>query len=140
MEQLILRPADSGDLAFILNSWLRSNRNSTFAKRVPNAMYFEEHHRVVTSLLARGEVVIAANREDPGQIIGWACFEEGAVPILHYVYVKQAFRGLGIARHMLSPVQKGAFVYTHEPDASKKLFAQGIYSPYLMFKRLGETA
>lgn len=57
----------------------------------------------VTRALARSQVVVACNPEEPGQIFGWICFERsGLGTVIHYVYTKHVFRRMGVATALFS--------------------------------------
>jgi len=49
-------------------------------------------------------VVVVCDPEEPSVVWGFVVFEEG---VLHYLYVKQAFRGLGIARALAAEALRG---------------------------------
>lgn len=87
-------------LSFIYSSWLKSFRiYSRWAKAVPAQIYFGNHKRVVQKLLEDSGVLIACNPECPDQIFGYAVYQPtaGGVAVLHYLYVKQPYRKMGIA-------------------------------------------
>lgn len=101
----IYRPASQGDRAFVWTSWLRSFSGSPYAGPIPMGAYWKAYERALLEVLGRSTVTVtvAANESDPGQIFGFAVTEAGcALPTLHYVYTKQAFRRLGVARSLLS--------------------------------------
>lgn len=139
-EQLVVkvRPALEADAAFIFNSWLKSFRDKGLAKPVCNEVYFSEQHKLVEKLLKRCTTVIACNPTDPASIYGWACFErvEGTF-VLHYAYVKQPFRGLGLAKEILAEAKhdwQTAGLFTHWTTSALKLHQKHnlIYHPYIL--------
>lgn len=134
---ILLRPANSEDVGFIFNAWLKNFRNSEFANDMPNEIFFSEHHKVIERLLQQYDVVIAANQEDPSQIYGFICagYTEG-VFTLHYVYVKHTFRKMGIAEALLNSFNHDpdcAAIYTHKSRSAKHLAKKYnfIYHPYV---------
>lgn len=130
------RPAEKPDLAFIFSSWLKSFRESEFAKGIPTSLYYREHHRLIERLLERAQVLVACNPESPSQIYGWICFERSRARVIHYVYVKQPFRELGIAKRLLEAALAGeeGFFYTHLGITDGKLKERAVYSPYLLLE------
>ena len=134
-----LRLAEEGDIGFIFNSWLKSYRSSLFAKPISNTVFFAEHHKVIEKLAKTSQILLACNKEDPNQIYGYACAErvEG-VFVLHYIYVKQSFRRLGIGKLLLDSFDHNfddeSAVYTHHTKIAEKLAAKYhlIYHPYLL--------
>ena len=98
-----LRPQRPEDRDFLLSSWLRS-----CAKSMPSEFrdaYYTSQHRVVSALIDTRAIVVACASDDENQIIGWACGETtGGRSVLHWCYVKSAFRGHGVARALVSDV------------------------------------
>lgn len=124
----IQRPHDD---AFILDSWLRSYYgNSDFAECISNAVFFNKHKALANKLLDRGHARLAVDAEAPEIILGYIVFEQGVV---HYLYVKKAFQGFGIAKTLL--MENGFFegtIITHLTHAGRKLQLRCgfVYSPY----------
>lgn len=141
-----------GDLPFIANSWVRHYAHSSTAKMIDPTIYFEEQSRLIDRLAQRSRFVIAANRHDPRQIFGWLCGERVTVdadrwaalmmPVVHYLYVKDAYRGFGIGRRLVAEFTGGApLVFTHaggRGDMRKLLSkiapAGATFNPYLAWR------
>lgn len=103
----VIRAARSDDEPFIRNSWLKSLRNVQPYKDVPNAIYYVKQNKVLDAIFKDSYVLVAADPEDDSCIWGWVCFGQTPlgseqVPVLHYVYVKNALRGFGVARELLN--------------------------------------
>lgn len=133
-----LRRAQEKDISFIFNSWLKSYRNSLFAKSISNTIYFSEHHKIIEKLAKTSEIIIACNPDDPDQIYGYICAEKiDDIFTIHYIYVKQPFRKLGLANFMLSAfdVDMGEpSIHTHQTKTAELLAAKynTVYHPYLL--------
>ena len=59
---------------------------------------------VIDSMMATGMVLVARPTEsDTDMVLGWACTNKMAEgkDVLHYVYVRDTHRGLGIAKQLL---------------------------------------
>jgi hypothetical protein len=133
-----VRKAGEGDAHFILNSWLKSFRNSHFAKSINSTVYFNEHHKVVRRLIKRSTILIACNPEDHNQIYGYLVLEKvDGVLTLHFAYTKQVFRKLGIQRQLLALVnhdfQNDSALYSHDTKMGRELAAKFnlVYHPYV---------
>ncbi len=131
-----LRPAADADAGFVLNSWLKSYRASMTV--VPSSQYFSRfgHRGLVMDLMGRQPIVVASWDEDPAVIVGWSCGEPSK--LLHYVYVKQAFRRQGIGTRLVAALDlagEGPLRCTHGTDAFIMGPAKGrtirIVDPYL---------
>lgn len=150
-----IRPMRDSDLNFVRSSWLKSYRRTV--PDVLNDVYFRLHWEVAMGLLDRPGVrsLVACSSADDDQLIGWACGEPGAGgkgrALAHYCYVKHTFRGMGIARQLVSEVLSGGtsrdVTATHVPleDMRKRLEGMGwIFRPqfafYLAMERDPEAA
>lgn len=119
MSAISIRPATSEDLPYIVTTWVRSFRESPYAGLVPNHLYYSVYEATVTDILARGAtLLVACSTDDPDYIVGFACWEH--VPgrfhsrhIVHYVFVREKFRRLGIARRLMAKLEdRRAPLYT----------------------------
>lgn len=135
-----IRPANEEDIAFIFNSWLKSYRNSLFARDVPPPVYFAEHHKVLETLVKTNTVLIACNPEESNQIYGYMVGGQlEGVFVLHYAYVKHPYRGLGVGKLLLKAFNHDrniAGFHTHSTRIGRDIAIRYnlIYSPYLGFK------
>jgi len=122
-----IRAATQEDRPLIYATWLRSYKHgAAFPRHIPDETFFEAHHNVVEALLDRSTVLVAHPPDDPEVILGWSVVEtllpeadEPSPIVVHYVYVKPAFRRAGVARRLLAQVGRaaadGAAVwYSHE--------------------------
>ncbi len=100
MFKVKLREAESGDRNFILNSWLKSYRNSDMAKKISNDVYYHFHAKLIEEYLSQSTVVMAVNPLNPIQIFGYAVVDREDNTI-HYVYTKHTYRKLGVAKKLL---------------------------------------
>ena len=103
-----IRPARPEDAAFIFGSWLENFwRESPWAARLTARTFFGPpppappggHRAVVVAVLARARVLVACDLADPDEIVGYFVFEPG---VAHWLYVKKALRGFGVARALLA--------------------------------------
>ncbi len=108
--------------AFVLSCWLESYRprgcrvhGLDVADKRDRSIYYRTHHPELTRLLRSSTLALAAVDEDPDVYLGWAL----GMPdrgILHYVFVKSAARGSGIADALVRSVAgERPLVHTFEP-------------------------
>ena len=93
----MIRPWHKEDRAFVANSWLRSFSYSHWAGFLDTEAYWREYTPLVDRLLDTPgvRVDVFCNPEDQDQIMAWVCWEpapDHGPPILHYLFVKAAFR------------------------------------------------
>lgn len=103
IEGIIIRLGCDKDLDFIYHSWLHSYRNSYFVqhkkKITPKEKYTfqDEHRKVITALLSKSHVHVLHLEDNHDDLVGYAVFEETKDGLLlHYMYLKNVFRRLGI--------------------------------------------
>jgi len=135
---LAIRPYDKViDEDFLFTTFLKSYRNSSFARAIPTPIYFYCQRKRIERLIENKnvEILIATDPENTDVIYGYAIIESGC--ILHYVFVKNNFRMLGIASKLLANLPS-AVQYTHKaPDINLERLLQEdtsllewIYNPY----------
>jgi len=133
-----LRPAGQEDVNLIFNSWLKSYRSSYATKNITSTFYFSEHHKVIERILKVGKTIIACNDEDPSQVYGYVVGDEvDGIFVLHYLYVKHSFRGLGIGKVLFNSFDHDptvAALYTHHTHSAHRLAAKYnmLHHPYIL--------
>lgn len=150
-----VRRMEAADKNFILNSWLKSYRNSPAVDRMENPSYFHEQSKVINDLLDNCPVLVASDPKDPSNIFGYLVYQfiEGTF-VLHYIYVKQVFRNKGVGKYLIAKaghqVGEAVAIYTHHTKAALKIaykfrfilnpFILGYFKFYLNRERQDETA
>lgn len=107
----------AGDRAFIVSSWLRGfHKAGDWPRRLgtprcphdpmpcgccrfTHRRFFDEHGLVVEDLVTRAQVLVACNPARDYQILGYIVFEPGMLQVLHWVFVKKAYRWDADAEH-----------------------------------------
>lgn len=124
---LAFRDAEEADLPLVIGSWLSSFRCAHAAGMISMGDWHDVMTRQIERVIARPDchVIVAYNPDEDDKRLdlhGWLCFErhyqvmqrvhdargrwveqlvETDTPLIHYCFVKQAFRRLGIARALL---------------------------------------
>lgn len=124
------RRATSDDLRFVRDSWFESYRRGGFAPEIGFDLFSEGHRHVIDCLTVDATVRVAYALNAPDEIVGWVCHGKDVV---HYVYVKSAYRKLGIAEAL---VNTGFKFYSHQTRAGIQLAKKyGFrYNPYFTMK------
>ena len=112
-QQVKIREMLPNDEAFIFHSWLTGFRGSDFTEGVRKSTYFPRHHKVIEDILERSEVRVACNLNDEDHVYGYMVWEG---EILHWIYVKAPFRGLGIGQMLFEPLKGSRLYVTHLPQ------------------------
>jgi hypothetical protein len=139
------------DKNFICATWLNSYfTSSRFAKRITHRIFKDYHSEVIERILTnpKTEVLIASSIDDPDTIFGYLVFQKYKTPILHYVYVKHAFKKMGIAAELIQKADVGFpnIIVTHwtfdledvldkyptHPEMWESRYPEISYIPYLV--------
>jgi GNAT superfamily N-acetyltransferase len=103
--QLLLRDKLPADDNFILSSWVQSYRHNPLFGAMPVDLYFSRYRKHALNILERSYAHVAADPTDPNVVFGYCIYRFiGDVPVVSYIYVKQAFRRFGIATILLNKV------------------------------------
>ena len=107
-----VRPAQESDRGFIFSTWMNAlyygNRWRKDSEKVPGApidlygemdekLFFQCYRQVIDKILSKKttSAVIACLSDDADSILGYAITEP---EVLHFVFVKEAWRRIGIAK------------------------------------------
>ena len=99
--EFVIRPMRRDDEPFVYRAWLEGYWPHSGAPLIMSkSEWLPRWHRVIEHLLdtPEGGALVAHIEGKPEQLLGFASSGHGC---LHWCYVKQAFRGLGIARELL---------------------------------------
>lgn len=129
---MIFDSPTADEFKFIFDSWANSFRKSPWAGCIPNHLYDQVSRECARSILDRGARVIAAVTPIEGQeeqfpavrrVMGYSVSEPGR-NVLHFLYVKDKFRGMGIGRRILEQTcAAGEWTYTFRTRACTKFLA-----------------
>lgn len=98
-----IRPARPEDAPLILGTWLEQwFRESYWAHRVRAREFFAGHRPLIVSILEHAQVLAACDATDADSDAGYIVFEAGPRRVLDFIYVKKAFRGMGVGRALLA--------------------------------------
>jgi predicted GNAT family acetyltransferase len=139
--EIAIREYQPADESFVFSSWLNSyQKNSPATEAISKYVFFKFHHPILTRILKREttEVTIACLKDDPEVVIGYLAIEKLETPpaIIHFCYVKSAFRRMGIARKLMesSDLNPNECHYTHHTHPVdwwiSRMFPKLSYNPY----------
>lgn len=131
-------PASETEKGFVYSTWLKNYKfSSYFAKRIKHAVFYKGHHQIVTHILEKPEVktFVANPKNDPDTILGFLTCETGEKPVVHFVFVKDAFRKMGVATALMrhAEIDPSNLTFTHwtlPVDELIRKFPEMIYDPY----------
>lgn len=114
------------ELPLVYDSWARSYRKSPYAGCVPNHLWDQVSRTSISEILNRGARVVVmvtpVEGSDDRRVIGYSV-SEPAKQILHWLYVKDDYRGNGFGRELLRETIRAfdprkPWTYTHRTKAS----------------------
>lgn len=144
MKKYIIRDAVPADISFIYSSWLDCYKHDSYlGKTTTNTIFFENYREIIDNILGREDssVLVACSVEDETTIVGYSVTESDS--ILHFAYVKEAFRELGIATDLLTEaisysVGGSTVDYTHRTFSADKLLRSRPnlrHNPFVLFTK-----
>lgn len=142
MKDWQIRNAREDDLPFIYQTWLNSyGGDSVIGKSVRRSVYQREYKRVINKILFDASTIVAHKPDDDVVIYGYLVFDYS---ILHYCFVKEAFRFSGIAKDLVIKAHGKNVLpcfYTHhtkhlQPIVEK--YSLLTYNPFILFKEVGD--
>lgn len=100
---LTYRPVSPGSAYnFAISSWLKTweyyvvERQGMLVRE-----FYREYHPVVSDRLERSRTLLAVFADDPDCYVGYVCGDPG---VLHFAWIKKAFRRDGIATELIKQV------------------------------------
>lgn len=100
-----LRPANSDDLPFIFNSWLKEVRTEYPYNYIHEKTYHVKQNEFIKKTIENSLVIVACNEKNPLQIFGYICYQKIDDDIIfHMVYVKALFRNYDIGKQLIYEV------------------------------------
>lgn len=99
---IIVRPFKEDDYNFIISTWLKGlYYGNDWFEKIDKEAYMTHYHAFINSILSRPniKVNVSALKEDEDVILGYSILEG---PKLHWIYVKEAWRRLGISKDLIT--------------------------------------
>lgn len=99
------------DWRFVRAIWTRSYQRSTFSRAVGRSLYDLVQTRIIRGCVDDGTVLVACDETSPDTLWGFVCYRGTTA---HAVVVAKEMRGNGVARDLLSGVDKKFDRASHE--------------------------
>ena len=146
---LLIRPLELGgrEAGFVLDSWTRAvardpiwrsevGNRGVARTPIPPSLSLYYHDIILKKILNKCTLLVACDPEDPDVIWGYVAFDQ-VDPVLHFVYVKGAFRRMGIGTRLLSEaglILDEPVIVSHRTESLFKAFpnVKWRWNPYRM--------
>lgn len=124
------RPYRQLDIPLIQNSWSQSYYKGADFQKYLSPREFNSHHRPIREAILNKPsmaIIVAHAPDDEDLILGWVLVErpyKAKGLYLHYIYVKEAFKGLDIGLDLLEkaiPQSESPVMVTHMTDKARKI-------------------
>ena len=140
---ILLRAPEPDDRAirFVLDSWCKTvaaeppwNFGSTrHTPPPPHPLLIYEHDTILKKIIHKSTITLACDPDDPDTVWGYVCTDGD---LLHFIYVKSAFRGFGIGGCLLraADLPDSNVVTSHRTESLFKAFpgVRFLWNPYRM--------
>lgn len=98
---MFIRNMQESDLPLVYATWLKGQRNgNSWFKSIDQDIYFSGYKKVVEGRIASSECKVSCLETDPDVVLGYSIYSPDH-KVLHWVYVKKAWRKMGIAKSLL---------------------------------------
>ena len=98
-----VREVRDDDWGLIFSSFRKGYSDSvrTTDREIPPKSKRQLFHHRICGLQKNASFKIACDPDDEHQILGWCCYQP---QVLHYLYVREIYRGQGIGLQLLTPL------------------------------------
>lgn len=120
-----IRSAIPADINFIYSTFLKAfKHDSDVGKSVEGSVFFDEYQLVADKILDTADVFVACDPNNDFVIYGYLICEPS---ILHFAFVKEGFRRLGIAKslYLAAEHRSGEFEsFTHKTHNATRVISK----------------
>ena len=132
------------DVPFITRTILFSYQSGNrFIRSIDKDSYLRNHNLDIPEAIGNSDCLLVVDTKDQSLILGFIAFHSREInTILHYVYVRNDFRGMGISRKMLEIMKEKSksqnLILSHltdsfKPAAMKKYgYSKVLFNPYIL--------
>ena len=140
---ILLRKPEPDDRAirFVLDSWCKTVAaeppwdfaTPRHTPPLPHPLLIYEHDTILKKIIYNSTITLACDPDDPDTVWGYVCSDG---ELLHFIYVKSAFRGFGIGGCLLrsAGIPKGKMSISHRTESLFTAFPniRFYWNPYRM--------
>lgn len=96
---IAIRSAVIPDKNFIISTILRGlYYGDTWFSLIPKDTFMKHYHSIAERIISNSNIKVACLKDEPTAIIGYSI---STPEVIHFVYVKKSWRGIGVAKSLL---------------------------------------
>lgn len=133
-ELVAIRDVLPGDFNFIYATLLRGlYYGSDYYRQVPKDIFMKNYHAALEKFFdfPNIRVRVACLKDDPEVILGYV-IDNAITPITHWVFVKSAWRGIGIAKALVDPKTEAVTHMTKVAQSILKKHPGVVFNPFVI--------
>lgn len=118
------------DFPFIFATWLKGlYHGNSYYRKINQDLFYKKYHKILEYVLNGSTVYIACMEDEPDVILGYSVFSGTT---LHWVFVKKAWRKLGIGKNLLpQQIERVSHISKLGETLMKQKELKWIYDPFL---------
>ncbi len=127
-----IRDYAESDKNFVFSTWLRGlYYGESYFSQVPKGIFMENYHEVIEKTIdpLTVSIKVACLKDEPDVILGYAVLAHFSTH-LHYVFVKKAWRNIGIAKSLVPVSIKTVSHLTHVGRAVLQKHPEVVFNPF----------
>lgn len=135
------RPGDSVDEPLVRSAWIASALSGYAYRGMPRGKAESSLRECIDQALERSVTLVVADKARPEHAIGWSVSEhvDDDTTIVHYVYVKQAWRRKGVGSALaraMGLLDTKRVTYSHANTTSVRIGPQRgwQYDPFTLWR------
>lgn len=131
-ELVAIRGFKPDDYNFIIATWLRGlYYGDSWFSLIPKQVFMTRYHHIIEALLGSNKVIVkvACLKEDPEVILGYSVLSVDLTAV-HWVFVKKAWRTIGIAKQ-LTPESVTTATHLTKTGLSILTKKKTVFNPFL---------
>jgi ribosomal protein S18 acetylase RimI-like enzyme len=98
----VIRPGRPGDASLIMDSWTQSHYKRAARAEERRNGYQVAQREAIAALLEDSRIAVAVDPLNADAVYGYIIGEPGEDSLLHWIWVRSAFRRSGIARALVA--------------------------------------
>ena len=133
--EVVVRPGEEGDLAFVRSSWLRSQRKEGNNYLLSDQRFDREHKRIFREFLPLARFTVVCPVDYPRLIYSYSLsYQTETFPILFWAFTREGYRKQGFLARQINFLNE-PFFYCFTSSFSnilRKKYKGAVYDPFIL--------